>query len=101
MNEQDRAALQAMLDRAVEAIAGEFSAFRAELTARLETIERRFDNQLNIVLSIGQRMSGLTRWSDRVERDTGAYLLTQAAQQRAIDQLTARLKALEEGHRAQ
>ena len=61
MNEQDRAALQAMLARGVEAIAGEFSALRAALTARLETIERRFDNQLNIVLRIDQRMSGLTR----------------------------------------
>jgi len=61
MNEQDRAALQAMLDRAVEAIAGEFSALRAEFTARLETIERRLDNQLNIVLRIDRRMSGLTR----------------------------------------
>jgi hypothetical protein len=50
-----------MLDRAVEAIAGEFSALRAEFTARLETIERRLDNQLNIVLRIDRRMSGLTR----------------------------------------
>jgi hypothetical protein len=46
-------------------------------------------------MSVDARMGGLTRQSDRFERDNGATLATQAAQQRAVDQLAARLTRVE------
>jgi CII-binding regulator of phage lambda lysogenization HflD len=93
--ESMRAEMRTNLDRAVESIAGDFSELRQALTSRMDTLERRFDNQLPIILSIDQRLGALTRQSDRLERDNGAVLSNQAAQQRAFDQLAARVTRLE------
>ena len=82
--ESMRAELRTSLDRAVESIAGDFSELREALTNRMDTLERRFDNQLPIILSIDQRLAALTRQSDRLERDNGGVLSNQAAQQRAF-----------------
>lgn len=91
------------LDRAVEAIGNDFSELRQEfkqllepLATRLDTLERRFDNFLPILVSVDQRMSALVRQSDRLERDNGAMLTNDAAQQRAFDALAARVAKLEQ-----
>jgi uncharacterized coiled-coil protein SlyX len=98
------------LDRAVESIANDFSDLRGELTRRMEAIERRFELQAPVILSmdvriagidtriagIDVRIAGLTRAIDQVIGAHDQSAGTAAAQQRAIDQLAARVKALEE-----
>lgn len=83
------------LDRAAEALTANLSEVRQELKIRLETLERRFDGQLSILLSVDQRVGALARQSDRLERDNGAMLTNDAAQQRAFDALAARVAKIE------
>jgi chromosome segregation ATPase len=94
--------LTARQERAVEAIGNDFSELRQEFKAqlqpiatRLATVENRLDNFLQTLISMDQRMTALLRQSDRLERDNGTILTTQAVQQTAIDQLAQRLTKLE------
>ncbi len=83
------------LDRAVEALTANLSEVRQELGIRLDTLNRRFEAQAPTILSIDQRVGALVRQSDRLERDNGAMLANDAAQQRAFDALAARVAKLE------
>jgi uncharacterized coiled-coil protein SlyX len=94
---------RADLDRAVESIANDFSDLRGELTRRMEALERRFELQAPVILSIDARIAGidariagLTRAIDQVIGAHDQSAGSAAAQQRAIDQLAARIKALED-----
>jgi len=94
--------LIARQERAIEAIGNDFSELRQEFKAllqpiatRLTTVEHRLDNFLQTLISVDQRMTALLRQSDRLERDNGTMLTTQAVQQTAIDQLAQRVTKLE------
>ena len=73
------------------------------LDQRFEAVDRRFDaldsrlDRVNDTLaSVQNNLAGITKWADRLDRDHSAVLSTQMAQQRAIDQLVARVARLEE-----
>lgn len=78
------------LGRAMEALTANLSEVREELkgglaavTIRLDTLERRFESFNLTLILVEQRMMGLLKQSDRLERDNGAMLANDAAQQRA------------------
>lgn len=90
------------LDRTMEALTANLSEVREELkgglaavTIRLDTLERRFESFNITLIMVEQRMMGLLKQSDRLERDNGAMLANDAAQQRAFDALAARVAKLE------
>lgn len=89
------AELRAVLDRAVETIAGEISQFRTEVNDRLGAIERRLDNQVTAVEHIGNRISAMTKYEDRIDRDNTALTTNYHAQARDLRELRARIEALE------
>ena len=75
----------------MEALTLNLSDLRAELTRRMDKIENQVDNLMSIVLAIDGRMPALTKWLDRIDRDNRTLDGTQAAQQKAIDQLAAQV----------
>lgn len=90
------------LDRTMEALTANLSEVREELkgglaavTILLDTLERRFESFNITLIMVEQRMMGLLKQSDRLERDNGAMLANDAAQQRAFDALAARVAKLE------
>jgi chromosome segregation ATPase len=87
--------LIARQDRAVEAIAAEISALRTELAARMDTLERRFETIAPTILGTSAQISVLTRGLDQLLALHGKTTGDQAAIQRAVDQLTARVAKLE------
>ena len=68
--------LRAALDRAVEAIAADFSELRSELTRRMDTLEHRFEIQAPVILSLDARTAALGHSLDQLlvayDRDAGA-----------------------------
>ena len=79
------AELSAALDRVVETVAGEISAFRAETNAHFTTVDRRLERiheRLNLLWT-GQ--ATLQNWAERTDTDTAATLAD----------LTRRIEALE------
>ena len=63
---------------------------------RFEAIDNRLDRIADTLASVQNQMAAMTRWADRFDRDHNAILQTQSAQQRAIDDLAARVSRLEE-----
>ena len=62
---------------------------------RFESLERRLDRTSETLRSIDTRMGALNTWADTLDRDSRAIADTQYAQQRAIDDLAARVAKLE------
>jgi hypothetical protein len=62
---------------------------------RLDHLTERMDGFSQIMLTIDARLAALTRANEHVQRDHGGILETQAAQQRAMDSLAARVARLE------
>ncbi len=62
---------------------------------RFDTVESRLDKLGDGVAGVEMQMSGVTRWSERIDRDQLAILSTQKAQQIAIDNLADRITRLE------
>jgi chromosome segregation ATPase len=93
--ERTMEALTHNLSEVREEFQGELKAGLAQVAIRLETLERRTDAVLVTLMSVDTRMSALTRQNDRLERDNGAMLANDAAQQRAFDQLALRVTKLE------
>jgi septal ring factor EnvC (AmiA/AmiB activator) len=62
---------------------------------RFEAVENRLDRISDTLVGVQSQMAGMTRWSDRFDREHSATLATQAAQQHAIDNLVARVARLE------
>lgn len=94
-------------DRAVEAMSANLSELRTEMVQRIDGLERslglridglerRFDTIASVVLSVDARMGALTRWADTSEKSHAQLTAAQAAQQRAIDQLSQRIAKLEQ-----
>lgn len=79
------------LDRRFEAVDRRFEA----VDRRFEAVDRRLDRMNEALASIQAQMAAMTRWGDRLDRDNEALLATQSAQQRAIDDLAARVTKLE------
>lgn len=65
------------------------------VTERLDHLTERMDGISQIMLTMDARLAALTRANEGVQRDHGGILQTQAAQQRAIDALAARVAKLE------
>jgi hypothetical protein len=63
---------------------------------RFEAIDRRLDRMGESLVGVQTQMVAMTKWSDRFDRDQNATLATQTAQQRAIDELAARVAKLEQ-----
>ena len=90
------------IEALAEAIIGNLSDLRSEINTRFEEVsrqfaglERRLERTAETMHSIDLRMGALSKWADTYDRDNGAMLSNQAAQQRAIDQLAQRLTRLE------
>src|SRR5438552_8693157 len=73
-----KAEMKVSQDRAVETIAAEIAATRQQLSLRTDTLERRQEINTNVLVSVDQRTAILVRAYDRLERDNGAILATQA-----------------------
>jgi septal ring factor EnvC (AmiA/AmiB activator) len=73
---------------------------RFEAQDRFEAIDRRLDRMSETLVGIQSQMVAMTKWSDRFDRDQNATLATQTAQQRAIDELSARVAKLEQQRKA-
>jgi hypothetical protein len=82
-------------DRAVEMIAGEISSLREDMNHRFEAVDRRFEVLDRRTERISESMAAMTRWADKLDRDSLGLTGTQAAQQRAIDDLAARVNRIE------
>jgi uncharacterized protein YoxC len=67
-----------------------------EVGTRFDGVETRLDRVNDTLVGVQSQMAGMTRWSDRFDREHATLLQTQAAQQRAIDELGARVKQLEQ-----
>ena len=107
---QYAAEISAQQDRAIEAIATEISGPRQEMNRRFEEMDRRFeevdrsfeqvDRQMDrmgeILISMDSRMTALSRWAERLDRDNPELHSTQVAQKRAVDELAARVASMEE-----
>ena len=80
------------LDRRFEAVDHRFEA----VDRRFEAVERQMDRFGEGLFGIQSQMAAVTKWADRLDRDNHSMIGTQAAQQRAIDELAARVSRLEE-----
>lgn len=67
----------------------------ADVDRRLESMERRMDRFGETLFGIQSQMGAVTKWADRLDRDNHNLIATQAAQQRAIDELAVRVTKLE------
>jgi septal ring factor EnvC (AmiA/AmiB activator) len=77
----------------------DFSELRKELGVRIDdlgrrmvALEHRMDRIAETTGSIATEVAALTRWANRLDRENLETLNTQAAQQRAIDDLAKRLR---------
>src|SRR5438552_1943345 len=94
--------LSERLDQRVEAVVSLIQQLGERLDQRFEAVDRRFEaveNRLERIndnlAAVQSQMAAMTRWADRLDRDHSAILATQTAQQRAIDDLAARVVRLE------
>ena len=69
----------------------DFSELRKELAQRIDALEHRMDRIGETTATIATELATLTRWANRLDRENLETLNTQAAQQRAIDDLAKRL----------
>ncbi len=72
-----------------------------QMTARFDVIEKRVDRLDTRLLAIEIQLTGLNRSQSQEDQILSKITATQMAQQRAIDDLTARLSKLERGGTAQ
>jgi len=99
---QIRAAFRERLDAAAGSIGEDFSELRSEMRRRFDLVDRRFEalerRQDRMDTHIGAVLletSGVSKSLAAGERLDTAISATQSAQQKAIDDLSARLRAVE------
>jgi len=87
------------LGAAAVSFSTDFSELRKELGQRIDTLDRRMgalehrmDRLGETTATIAQELATLTRWANRLDRENLETLNTQAAHQRAIDELAKRLR---------
>ena len=103
-----RADLKAELNRFAQAIIGNISDLRHEINARFDRVDQRFDTverragrmETNLSALLMQT-AGMSKSLTDAERIDTAFAATQAAQQRAIDDLYAQLAELKRERPAQ
>lgn len=83
------------LDAAVVSIGHDFSELRNEMVRRFETLERRPERIENNVNAIQFQTAGMSKSLTEGERLDSVMVVTQSAQQRAIDELAARVARIE------
>ena len=76
-------------DRAPESFATDLTQVSEETRAHLQAIDRRLDRLTEQVRLLQMSVAAFNKWADNLDRDHLAHGSTQAAQQRAIDQLAA------------
>jgi hypothetical protein len=91
-----------MLDAAVESIGTDFSDLRSEMGRRFDLVDQRFDAlELRMdrmdthIGAVLLETAGVSKSLTAGERLDTAMSATQSAQQKAIDDLAARLRAVE------
>jgi TolB-like protein len=67
---------------------------------RFKAVENRLDRISDTLVGVQSQMAAMIRWADRFDREHSASLATQTAQQRAIDELAARIARLESRYNA-
>ena len=67
----------------------------ADIDRRFEALERRMDRMAETLFAVHSQMGALTKSADRLDKNNQDILSTQVAQQRAIDELAARVTKLE------
>jgi chromosome segregation ATPase len=99
---QIRAIFRERLDAAVESISADFSELRSEMGRRFDLVdqhfgvlEKRLDRMETHLAALTIETSGLSRSVSASERLETSMSATQIAQQKAIDDLAARLRAVE------
>ena len=95
IREEIRAEIAASEQRITHATAANLSDLREELSRRIEALERRFENLAPVILSIDARMAAFSRSVDQLLTAHDQTASTLTAQQRAIDQLAARVARIE------
>jgi ABC-type transporter Mla subunit MlaD len=87
------------LGAAAVSFSTDFSELRKELGQRIDALDRRMgalehrmDRLGETTATMAQELATLTRWANRLDRENLETLNTQAAQQRAIDDLAKRLR---------
>ena len=87
------------LGAAAVSFSTDFSELRKELGQRIDTLDRRMgalehrmDRLGETTATIAQELATLPRWANRLARENLETLNTQAAHQRAIDELAKRLR---------
>ena len=98
----DRPATKQDIERAIELLLNEMGRRFEEVDRRFEAMDRRFEGLDRRIDRLGEtaffiqnQMAAMTKWADRLDRDNNNMTATQAAQQRAIDELAARVSKLE------
>jgi hypothetical protein len=66
-----------------------------EIVGRFDAIDTRMDRMNDTLVGVQTQMTAVTKWADRFDREHIGLLQTQAAQQRAIDELVNRVTRLE------
>ena len=84
-----------LMSRVVERIDARIDTLEHRMEQRFEALERHVNRIGDQMAGFNQQMAALSRWAEHSDRDATAVLSTQAAQQRAIDDLTARVTKLE------
>ena len=90
---EERAAQR--LDRTMEALTSNLSEVRQELVTRLDAIERRTERTEINVNSILMQLAGISRSLTVGEQLTSKFAANQGGQQRALDDLAARVSRIE------
>lgn len=95
------------IDRLAIAFAANLSELRTELVTRFDIADRRMESMermmAHLTLGVSQmdvKVANLNRLITGMQNDTQAVLSNQAALQRTVDDLAARVKKLEEGRAA-
>jgi hypothetical protein len=81
--------------RITQATAANLTDLRAELLAPLNAFGRRLDNAVTSIEHIGNRLTAMTTYTDRLDKDNAALITNYHALQRDVRELRARLEALE------
>jgi hypothetical protein len=90
---EELATSEARVSRLVEDTS---ASLQREMNARFDAVERRLDRTENNTNAILMQMAGVSRSLTQAERAESEYAVNSAAQQRAIDQLAARVTKLEQ-----
>src|SRR5271169_209654 len=98
------AATKADIDNVVSLLQQNFESVHRRFESvdrQFEGVSNRLDRITDTLVGVQNQMAAMTRWADRFDREHTAVIQTQAAQQRAIDELAARVARLEERRTSQ